>query len=369
MSQKIAYHETLTVESHDILSPAVLAEWQAFVQMADHHHPHQDARFGDVVQAERSLVVYVTGRDRNGTLCAVGMFAIKPLPLLPGCGLYALCQDGPICDDANTLVRFLELAILLPVFAKVGRLRVAPCWIDSDAMALQSVLAANNWITEHSNGVWGSGWIDIRAPADEVLASLSKSARREIRRAERVGVSTRPLTHIDEAREFLRSLNGLRRSRGLKLISESGFDVAFRSFYRTGKEGVIIGAFHDNQFLAGLQIHRSNKLAHAMHFTVEPGRLHDLSNLRIAPLVWFQGMLWARAQGCTALDVEGWRAILPEADPHARIHKYKGEFAPRQVYRLAEHRKSVNLFIDTTADAGRYLNRNARSLLHRMMPG
>ena len=137
-----------------------------------------------MAQAEGSSVVYVTGRDRNGSLRAVGMFAIKPLPLLSGCGLYAFCQDGPICDDADTLVRFLELAILLPVFAKVGRLRVAPCWIDSDAMALQSALAANNWITEHSNGGWGTGWIDIRPPADEILASLSKSARREIRRAD-----------------------------------------------------------------------------------------------------------------------------------------------------------------------------------------
>ena len=41
MSQEIVNHETLTVESHDILSPAVLAEWQTFVQMAAHHHPHQ----------------------------------------------------------------------------------------------------------------------------------------------------------------------------------------------------------------------------------------------------------------------------------------------------------------------------------------
>ena len=184
-----------------------------------------------------------------------------------------------------------------------------------------------------------------------------------------MGVSTRTLTNIDEAREFLRSLNGLRKSRGLKVISEFGFDVAFELFYSTCKEGVIIGAFHENHFLAGLQIHRSSTLAHAMHFTVEPGRLHDLSNLRIAPLVWFQGMLWARAHGCSALDVEGWRAVLPETDTHARIHKYKGEFAPRQVYRLAEHRKSANLAIDVTADVGRYLNWNARSLIYRMIPG
>ena len=37
MSQEIVNHETLTVESHDILSPAVLAEWQTFVQIAAHH--------------------------------------------------------------------------------------------------------------------------------------------------------------------------------------------------------------------------------------------------------------------------------------------------------------------------------------------
>ena len=154
------------------------------------------------------------------------------------------------------------------------------------------------------------------------------------------------------------------------MISEFGFDVAFELFYSTCKEGVIIGAFHGNHFLAGLQIHRSSTLAHAlMHFTVEPGRLHDLSNLKNRPAGWFQGMLWARAHGCSALDVEGWRAVLPETDTHARIHKYKGEFAPRQVYRLAEHRKSANLAIDVTADVGRYLNWNARSLIYRMISG
>lgn len=350
----------IRVESHVDPGDALQAEWASFVSAARHHHPHQDTRFGPAEQAQGHQVVYVTGRGEDGRLCAVGLFSIKPLAPFPRVALHALCRDGPVCDDIDTLLSFAEACLRLPAFSRVGHLRLAPCWAGPEAQALHQALARQNWITDFPQARWSTGWVDLEPPAKALLATFSKSARREIRRAERAGVVVRPLAGPAEAELFLRSLNRLRQSRGLTPVPAMFFRAVFDSFYAPGRDGIILGAFHGEDFLAGLQIHRSRDLAHGVHFAVETQRLAALSNLRIAPVLWFQGMTWAQSMGCHALDLEGWSGDIGAGDAHFGIHKYKGEFSPVQTHRLAEHRKAANPVLGGVLAAVRRL----RTALH-----
>jgi hypothetical protein len=265
-------------------------------------------------------------------------------------------------------VDFLEGVLCLPAFARVGRLRVTPFWTDAAGAELQRRFAAAGWAVEDAEPVRLTGWVDIARPAEEVLARFSKSARREMRRAERQGITVRPLVTEVEARMFLESLNRLRRSRGLRQIAAPGFLAAFDTVHASAETGVILGAFHEDTFVSGLQLYGSRDVAHGRHFTLEPERLRALSNLRIAPLVWFAGMTWAQARGCIALDVEGWRADVQEGDYGYGIHKYKGEFAPAPVQRIAEHGRINNAAINSIDGLARKLRQVGKRLVRRGKP-
>jgi hypothetical protein len=358
----------LRLACHETLEGTALADWTAFLAAAAHQHPRQDPRYAAVERADGHRALYVTGRDAAGVLRAVGLFTLKRHPLLPGVHVWASCLSGPVCDDPATLAEFLEGTRRLPAFARVGRIRATPFWTGADGAALQRRLAAAGWTVEDAEPVRLTGWVDIARPAEAVLAGFSKSARRELRRAERQGIALRPLVTRAEAGLFLESLNRLRRGRGLRPILAPGFLAAFDTIHAAGDTGVILGAFHDGAFISGLQLYRSRDVAHGRHFTLEPERLRTLSNLRIAPLVWFAGMTWAQAQGCTALDVEGWRADVQEGDFGYGIHKYKSEFGPVAVQRIAEQGRAVFVPVDAVDRAGRYLRQLARRLLRGSRP-
>jgi hypothetical protein len=358
----------LRLACHEVLDGAALADWTAFLAAAAHQHPRQDPRYAAVERADGHRVLHVTGRDAAGVLRAVGLFTLKRHPLLPGVHVWASCLSGPVCDDPAMLVEFLEGARRLPAFARVGRIRTTPFWTGAAAAALQRRLAAAGWTVEDAAPVRLTGWVDIDRPAGAVLEAFSKSARRELRRAERQGITLRPLVTRAEAELFLGSLNRLRRSRGLRPVAAPGFLAAFDTIHAAGDTGVILGAFHDGAFVAGLQLYRSRDVAHGRHFTLEPERLRALSNLRIAPFVWFAGMTWAQARGCRALDVEGWRADVQEGDSGYGIHKYKGEFAPAPVQRIAEQGRAVLVPVDAIDRAGRRLRHLARRLLRGSKP-
>ena len=184
-----------------------------FLAAAQHQHPRQDPRFATVERADGHCVLHVTGRDAAGALRAVGLFTLKRHPLLPGAFVWASCLSGPVCDEAETLVDFLEGVRRLPAFARVGRLRATPFWTDAAGAELQRRFAAAGWTVEDAEPVRLTGWVeDIAHPAEAVLAGFSKSARRELRRAERQGITMRPLVTQDEAGMFLDSLNRLRRA-------------------------------------------------------------------------------------------------------------------------------------------------------------
>ena len=48
-------------------------------------------------------------------------------------------------------------------------------------------------------------------------------------------------------------------------------------------------------------------------------------------------MIWAKRQGCSWLDVEGYRADVSTSDPKYNLYKYKGEFGLTPATRISEH--------------------------------
>jgi hypothetical protein len=358
--------EAMRIECHAELTGAQAAEWRAFLATARHAHPRQDPHFAAVERAEGHAVLHVLARAGSGAICAVGLFSLQRHPILPGAWAVARCLSGPVCDDAEAMVSFLDRVACLPGFSRTGRLSVTPFWTGTAAEELAARLAGQGWRTTEGSPFRSTGWVDLTRPAGDILAGFSKSARRELRRAERQGVESRPITDEGGGRRFLDSLNRLRRERRIGTLSEAGFMAAFRGIHAAGDLGVVIGAFHAGELIGGLQLYRSRDVAHGRQFTTEPARLRALANLRIAPLLWFEGMRWAQARGCRTLDVEGWRADAADDDPKYNIYKYKSEFSPTPVRRIAERSRSVNRMVDVSGNLLGDLRTFARGIKSRL---
>lgn len=339
----------MQVECYENLSEELAAEWAAFLAQANHQHPRQDIRFADSERAEGGQVLFAMGRE-NGAMRAVGLFKLNRHRLIPNCYSEALCLSGPVCDDPKHLIHFLDGVAQHPILKRTGQIKVTPYWMADEAETLHSAFHEQGWVIDDPETYRQTGWVDITPSPDDILAKFSKSARREVRRAGRQDIYLSIIQQESAALEFLDSLNRLRTSRKLPPIGKAGFEASFKAIYKTADTGVILGAYHKNTFISGLLLYRSRDVAHGRHFTTEPKVLRELGNLRIAPFLWLEGMKWARAHGCAALDVEGYRAAESIDNKMTNIYKYKSEFGPRPLIRLAEHKKRTNVFLDLTGN-------------------
>ncbi|UWQ16084.1 peptidoglycan bridge formation glycyltransferase FemA/FemB family protein (plasmid) [Aliiroseovarius sp. M344] len=349
----------MDIECLSDLEPEQAAEWDAFLAASPSHHPRQDHRFAQTERQDGAHVMFVLGRI-DGALAGVGLLSMTPHPFLKSSYRDAIFLSGPICNDVETMIAFLTAALAHPDFSRIGRVRITPYWLEDDAKALHDALEQQDWSLS-SDGIFRStGLIDISAEPDVIMARFSKSARREVRRAERAGVTVRPITDEAGAVDFLHSLNRLRTGRGLFALAEKSFLQSFEDIYKTGDMGMLLGAFSDANFISGLLMYRSMHTAHGRHFTTETAALSALKNLRISPLLWLEGMKWARSKGCEFLDVEGYVETTDSSDKKYNIYKYKSELAPKAVIRIGERSKTANRFLHLTGNGSQLAKAAAR---------
>ena len=353
----------MEVECFTELSEAQRGEWCDFLACSEHQHPRQDPRFAEIEKTLGRSVLFAIGREGKA-IRGIGLLSLIPHPLLPGRWRQAVCLSGPICDDAATMAEFLHALAKHPTMQTVGSLHITPYWLDEDAASLDLILHAERWRPGELDRFRSTGLVDLSGKPEDILSRFSKSARRELRRAERQGTNLRMLSGADEAVEFRESLNRLHASRGLAAIDAAAFLVGWDAIYRHGDVGTILGAFKDGQFLGGLQLMRSRDVAHGRYFTTEPEALRAAGNLRISPALWFEGMLWAKSRGCLFLDVEGYR--LPEAgDAKYNIYKYKSELGPALASRISERAITLHPLIHLTGNARSSLRYHLRLLKKR----
>ncbi|MWD29586.1 GNAT family N-acetyltransferase [Aquicoccus sp. SCR17] len=365
LSPVAAPNSGLVTECFEKLSAHDLQEWEDFWSGAEHQHPRQHPIFAAQEVAKGRKVIFATGR-RNSTLCALAVITLVPHAIIPGIWVRAYCQSGPICDDAETMKEFLDDLLCHPSLERVGSLHITPYWLNDDAKSLSTLLDAGNWREAEGATYRSTGLVDLDQPLETIFEKMSKSARRETRRASRQGIYIKPIDKKEEAELFFSSLNRLRSSRGLPNVSWREFNAAFEKVLRPGNFGTILSAWKGNEFLAGIWVVRSNKTAHGSHFTTETEPLRAAGNLRIAPAIWLEAMRWAKERGCVKLDLEGYAMPRPGEEKY-NIYKYKSEFRPSEVIRIAERKKAVSTLARILIPP-HYIVEKALNLIRRKMP-
>ena len=338
-----------------------VAEWNKFLNESPHAHPEQDIRFAPVLGAEGNEIAFVMGWV-DGLLRAVALFSLSPHPFLKGYYREAMTFSGPVCDSPKDLTALVEGLLAHDTIAGIGRVRVTPYWLEGDATIMQAALSREGWTVFENDTMRQTGLVDLSGTEADILGRFSKSARAEVRKAERQGLTVEAIREKAGALEFLASLDRHRTERGLGLVGEPVLLAALENVYQTEDLGIILALRQKGTFIAGLALYRGKQIAHAALYTTEAGRLRDIQNLRVSPFLWLQAMKWAKSLGCSQLDVEGYKEIDDTNQKLYRVYKYKGELAPTLVTRVAGHEKTINRWINLSGNARNIVKMRAKSL-------
>lgn len=329
----------MIIETHAALPEPTTWAWDDFMRQARHAHPRQTRAAAGILTALGHDVLHVIGR-RDDAICAAGLFSLQRSRLVPGRYARADAASGPVCDDAATLVEFLGALPGSAAFARVDAIVVTPYWLEADAADLAAALQAAGWSPSEPGAFRSTGLIDLTPSEDALRASFSRSARRKVRLVEQQDIVIRKVHDPAEARTFFERLDRFVIERhGLTPISEPERDAIIANVCGDPSFGAIIAAFDDDVFLGGMLVYRSRRTAHGARYVAD---LDHAKKLRVASAIWLQGMFWAKRQGCTVLDVEGYEDIADRSHPRFNVYEYKRELGPRAVRRIGEHTLLLN---------------------------
>jgi len=321
------------------LTEAQKRRWSDYWQKCRHGYPRQHHLFGEVERAKGRVPIYVSG-ECNANLVLVGVFSIRPLVFGHRGSFEAVCLRGPAFDEVACAASAFRQ--IIDYFSRlwVGSIQAGPYWIYPEAETVERMLVDLGF-SPYGHYIRGTrrhtGLVSLERSDEEFLSAFSESARREVRRAQRQDIVARYATSREDAETFFNELNRMNRERGLPKIGFAEYQAMFDRILREGSIGVIINGFKGDSYLGGLLLVRSGWTAHTSKFVVVNQELKKLANLRLAPLLFWHGMRWARDQGCKTLDLEGYLGEQDSSGHLHLIHEYKRAFRPTAVEVLGQY--------------------------------
>lgn len=338
-------------------------KWTQFWLRCKHTHHRQHLAFSEIEKAKGRIPIFASG-EFGGQLVCIGVFSIRPLWFDRKFSFEAICLRGPAFDDYTYAREFLIEILRRFKTLKVGSVRVSPYWVFPEAQPVEELLVELGF--HPYAGVFKArsytGLIDASYDDDEIIYRFSKSARREVRRAQRQGVLVRAADTPQEAEMFFRELNAMLEKRDLTPFAPKEYRTLFQEIIKGQEMGVVLNAFKDASFLGGLLVYKNPNTAHTAHFVVVPETLRKLSNLRIAPLVWWYGIKWARDHSCHLVDVGGYCANPDSSNLHYNIHQYKEGFNPTPVQIVGQYEYVCNTFVYAAYRKYRFFKRTLNSI-------
>ena len=339
----------MNVHFHYDLDQQQKEKWTEFWKNCKHSHAQQHISFGEVERSKGRIPVYIYGEE-NGEINSIGIFSIHPLFMGNRFSLEANCLRGPAVDNVENFEIMMGEVITFFKSLKVGSIRISPYWFYPDAEKIESVLKEMGFLVFSyrprfldrirrrimpSRGT--TGLVDLNHPEEEILASFSRSTRREIRRAGRENIEIRLIKDINDAHEFYKHFGEMSKERGLIFPNYSEFEGIFENILKPEKLGILMHAYSNATFLSGLLMFKGKETAHTIRYVVVRAPLKELSNLRIGPFLWWKGMLWAKEKGCSFVDMEGSPEDVDKSSPVYRVQKFKKGFNPVVAQRLNDH--------------------------------
>lgn len=368
----------MPVEFLEKLNPEQQKKWTAFWNSCKHSHPEQHLLYGEVVRAQGRKPVFVFG-EHNGIIDCIGIFSICPL----ACHRFsseAICLRGPAFDEPSLLYEYLPqiISYFKPMY--VGSIRISPYWYYDESEDLCRILDDLGFIPHSYNSSlinkiynrkrvthYVTSIIDICSEKEMIMDSFSKKTRRLIRKAQDVNIVIKTAKNLETVKEFYKHFSEMCLARSLNLPPFAEFENTYEYLFNNEDIGVLICAYYNDIFIGGVWVIRGPKYAHCLRLAVAKKQMNELGlNFSIAPILFWNGMLWAKEKGCQFFDLEGSSEIVSTSDHMFRIQSIKRGFNPISKQRLSGYiiiSSKIMNFIHETQKLLSIVKRKLRSRL------
>jgi peptidoglycan pentaglycine glycine transferase (the first glycine) len=267
-----------------------VSKWPCFVLMQSYEWGEFKERLG--WKAIRLAVL------RQGQIIASAQLLIKPVPLC----LFSVgyVPRGPLVDWENTATT----TVLLEGLHQVARrhralfLRIEPPVLYSS----QAHLALQRYgfqATEQTNQPRCTLILDLESAIDTLFASLPKKTRHHIRACERKGVVSRKGRETDLT-TFYHLLRATSKRSGFAIHSQSYYEQEFKVFARHNRTALFLADYE------GQMIGAEMPFVFGQHGAALHGASGDTHRkLPASDLLTWEGIRWAKNQGCRSYDLWG----------------------------------------------------------------
>lgn len=330
-------------------------EWDGALASLPYAHVLQSWAWGEIKARHGwapARVLYLEGNVPR----AAALILRRPLPGTPWGVMYV--PKGPILpyDDTALFARVLgELERAAreqnAIFTKV----------DPDVRANASAAAAlsqRGWrVSDEQIQFHNTITLDLTRSETELLAAMKPKWRYNLRLADKRGVKV-----VLGAEDALQSLYEMYAETGAR----DGFVIRSFLYYRDvwttmlrAKQAQILLALVGDETVAGIILFVFGKRAWYFYGASRGAHRELMPN----HLLQWEGMRWAKAQGCTEYDFWGAPDILNESAPMYGVYKFKMGFGGEFVERIPAHDFVVNpvLYWLYAVARPRYLARLRRS--------
>jgi lipid II:glycine glycyltransferase (peptidoglycan interpeptide bridge formation enzyme) len=299
------------------------AQFDAFMRGSPFAAYQQDRAWAEL--APRTSVqdyLYFTVQ-RDGTL--IGAAVIRRTRLAPGTWLGTV-QRGPVVHAAEAMETVLRALIETVRDAGCCSLQLSPRVRGRDMPIMAEAMRATGFVPlpesrQPLHSTTGIVWLD--KPEEAVLAGFKQRGRRQLKAAEKAGVTVRAVTTPDDIARYQRILDEFRASkREYDMGGLPGAAAQAALIVQLG--GAMLLAELDGQVIGGHAFVRQGDEAIWLSLATSS----DLPAIpRSYPLLW-EGMRAARTLGCIGYDLAGMALGEPRDEGEANRMQFKNAFAP-----------------------------------------
>ena len=304
-------------------------QWNTFLLSQPRGHLLQTYEWGEL-NKYLGGTIYRLGALDDGRMVGAMLLTVAPVPLprkIPGVTLNWLYSvRGPTVEspDSPALAVLISYAHTLAKREHAVVLRVEPNIADDDPNE-HAWLAAYHRLGFRTNPIAVHGrrsWVlDIRPPAEKLLADLKMTWRQNVRSAERKGVTIREATSDADFDAYYELLKVTSERDDFFIHNKDYHKEIYRLFASKG-DAVLYLAEHEGEAIAAKMLLRFGDWCWDMFGASS----NQKRNLKPTYLLQYRCFLWAKSKGCSYFDFRTIPEILEPGEEMWGVYEYKKGF-------------------------------------------
>ena len=177
---------------------------------------------------------------------------------------------------------------------------------------------------------WASSIIDTSKPDEDLLKGLSKNHKRSVKKASKLGLTTRVCVTEDEVRRFNEIYCSMYKVRGENIDRESNLTDYLRllNFFKQTGNGFFYGVFDEDEMIGGMIIIKQGKYGFYHHSASDP----EKRKLPVLHSAVFSVLDELRSRGIRYFDFGGYNHMVDETDQVYNINRFKDGFTKQYTY-------------------------------------